>query len=92
MAKLSDQPCARCGKLIPVKNERYCSNTCRSAKETNRAAARACGRAEAYRTLSRNAATPDGFACLQGDAILSQWKPHVTLETNISDIPDFLRR
>jgi hypothetical protein len=34
----------------------------------------------------------DGFGKLQGDAILSDWKPRVTLQTDIPDIPEFLRR
>jgi len=34
----------------------------------------------------------DAFARLQGDAVLSNWKPHVTLETDIPGIPEFLRR
>jgi hypothetical protein len=34
----------------------------------------------------------DHFARLQGDAVLSDWKPHATPETDIPDIPNFLRR
>jgi hypothetical protein len=32
------------------------------------------------------------FERLQGDAVLSDWKPTVTFETDIPDIPEFLRR
>jgi hypothetical protein len=32
------------------------------------------------------------FRRAQGDAVLSDWKPYVTLETDIPDIPEFLRR
>ena len=84
--------CERCGKPIPAKNAKYCSNSCRSATEIDKAAARAMRRAEGYLSLGRRAATPDAFSRLQGDAILSDWKPHLTLDTDIPDIPDFLRR
>jgi hypothetical protein len=40
-----------------------------------------------YKTDPRSA-----FERLQGDAVLSDWRPHVTLETDIPDIPEFLRR
>jgi len=34
----------------------------------------------------------DAFRRLQGDAVLSRWKPYVTLETDLPLIPDYLRR
>jgi len=87
-----ERRCDECGKSIPERNVRFCSNACRSAAETRRAADRAARQAESYLALWRPAATPSAFARLQGDAILSDWKAHVTLETDIPDIPDFLRR
>jgi len=34
----------------------------------------------------------EAFRRLQGDAVLSRWKPYVTLETDLPQIPDCLRR
>jgi hypothetical protein len=62
----------------------------RAAVQCNSADSRSSGEASRQTTLP--ASEGDAFRRLQGDAVLSRWKPHVTLATDIPDIPDFLRR
>ena len=85
--------CAHCGKKpIPTKNTRYCSNACREAAETARAAAGALRHPSGYLSSCQSAATPTAFSGLQGDAVLSDWKPSLNAKPeDMPDIPDFLR-
>jgi hypothetical protein len=61
-------------------DKKYCSDNCR--KRHRRSGQQAAE--------SKNSPS-DAFRHLQGDAVLSDWKPHATLETDIPDIPDSLR-
>jgi hypothetical protein len=78
-----------CKEALPPhlpSNARYCSTACKSAAQRER---RALGRDPAV------SPHPDGsdtaFKRLQGDAVLSRWRPTGD-GRDVPDIPDFLRR
>ena len=85
-----------CNNPLPADlpwNARYCSIACKSAAARAR---EAVGNDFAVSpgpgAPDTAKPTPDAFRHLQGDAVLSDWKPHAALETHILDIPNFLRR
>jgi hypothetical protein len=91
--------------LVPAK---YCSPDCRykAARKRAREAREASTHPDDTQVQSGSVTAPapaspaphdtaksnDAFERLRGDAVLSDWKPYVTLETDIPDIPEFLRR
>src|SRR5262249_49808369 len=89
-----------CTQLLPADlpwNARYCSTRCRKAADLVRRrqeSVAASPRPPDKAGEATNAQPPnqDAFQRLQGDAVLSDWKPHSTPDTNIPDIPNFLRR
>src|SRR5262245_46792250 len=93
---------SKLGKPIPT---RYCSPNCRkNASRARHGLATHANSTEPHTALvtppspppesSASPSKPDlsPFDRLRGDAVLSNWKPHVTLETDIPGIPEFLRR
>jgi hypothetical protein len=89
-----------CGNELPKDlpwNARYCSTRCKGHAARARAAAGSDFAVSPGRDkpdTAKNAVAPadHAFRRLQGDAVLSNWKLRATLETDIPDIPDFLRR
>jgi hypothetical protein len=71
---------------------RYCSDRCKKRHHRLQSPA---DPGENSRDKAPGPPVPDktnAFQRLQGDAVLSNWTPHATLETDIPDIPNFLRR
>jgi len=83
-------------------DKKYCSDRCRQRhrdadqqeRKSKNSPVPATGHSPDTATGLKSPPAPptDAFRRLQGDAVLSNWKPHVTLETDVPDIPEFLRR